>query len=81
LNYSAETQLSFTSTTLNQAPSDNIYYDTVDTLLSAVPGVGSVTIDQLMNQIKIQTAPGDDTLNGQEIILDLIIVYDIICST
>lgn len=81
LNYSAETQLSFTSTTLNQAPSDNLYYDTVDTLLTAVPGVGSVTIDQLMNQIKVQTAPGDDTLNGQEIILDLIIVYDIICST
>lgn len=81
LGYSAQTPISFTSTTLNQAPSDNLYYDAVQNLLNAVPGVGTVTINQLANQITIQTAPGDNTLNGQEIILDLIIVYDIICLT
>jgi uncharacterized protein (DUF2141 family) len=81
LGYSAETPISFTSTTLNQAPSDNLYYDAAQNVLSGIPGIGTITIDQLSNEIKIQTAPGDNSLNGQEIILDLIIVYDIMCST
>lgn len=81
LGYSAETPISFTSTTLNQAPSDNLYYDAAKSVLSGIPGIGIITIDQLANQIKIQTAPGNNSLNGQEIILDLIIEYDIMCST
>lgn len=69
----------FTSTSLIQAPSDNLYYDTVKQLLLSVPGVGNVTIDQLNNQITIETSRGNDSLQGQEIIIDLIIVYDIMC--
>lgn len=76
-----QASIPFTSTSLNQAPSDNLYYDTVRNLLLTVPGVGSVTIDALANQITIQTAPNNNTLNGQEIVVDLIIVYDIICLT
>ena len=71
----------FTGTTLVSAPSDNLYYDTVKNLLLTVPGVGEVTIDSLNNQITISTKPGDNTLNGQEIIVELIIVYDIMCLT
>ena len=69
----------FTGTTLVMAPSDNLYYDTVKDLLLTIPGVGNVTIDALNNQIIISTKPGDNTLNGQEIIVELTIVYDIMC--
>jgi hypothetical protein len=69
----------FTSTSLVQAPSDNLYYDTLKNLLLSIPGVGSVTIDQLNNQITIATVPNNTTLNGQEIVVDLNIVYDIMC--
>lgn len=81
LGLQTQVPLSFTSTTLNQAPSDNIYYDTVKNLLMTVPGVGNVLIDPIGNQITIQTSPNDNTLSGQEIVVDLIIVYDIMCLT
>jgi hypothetical protein len=38
-----------------------------------------VTIDALNNQITVTTDPGDTTLNGQEIVVELTIVYDIMC--
>jgi uncharacterized protein (DUF2141 family) len=79
--YTVQNSIPFTSTTLNLAPSDNLYYDTVQNLLYSIPGVGTVSIDALNNQITIQTAPNNDSLNNQEIILDLIIIYDIICLT
>ena len=66
---------------MNIAPTDNQYYDTIRELLLSVPGVGNVTINALTNQITIETSRGNDTLNGQEIIVDLIIEYDIMCLT
>ena len=69
----------FTSTSLVSAPSDNLYYDTVNDLLLTIPGIGGVTFDSLTNQIKVSTRAGDTTLNGQEIVIELTIVYDIIC--
>lgn len=81
LGLQTQSTIPFTSTTLNVAPSDNLYYDTVKNLLLSVPGVGAVTVDPLSNQITIQTAPNNNSLNGQEIVVDLIIVYDIICLT
>ena len=72
-------QTFFTSYSLVSAPSDNLYYDTVKDLLQTIPGIGTITIDALNNQITIQTNPNDTTLNGQEIVVDLTIVYDTIC--
>ena len=69
----------FTGTTLVSVPSDNLYYDTVKNLLLTVPGVGIVTIDALNNQITISTSQNNTILNGQEIIVELTIVYDIMC--
>lgn len=69
----------FTSTSLVQAPTDNQWYDTIKTLLLGIPGVGNVTIDQLNNQITIETSRNNNSLEGQEIVIDLIIQYDIIC--
>ena len=69
----------FTSTSLVSVPSDNLYYSTVNDLLLTIPGVGDVSFDSLNNQIKVSTKAGDTTLNGQEIIVELTIVYDIMC--
>jgi hypothetical protein len=74
-------ELFFTTTSLNVGPTDNEYYDTIKQLLLTVPGIANVTINALTNQITIETTRGDDTLNGQEIIIDLIIEYDIMCLT
>jgi len=71
----------FTTTSLNVAPSDNDYYDTVVSLLNTIPGIGVITVDSANNQITIQTSPTNNSLNGQEIIVELIIVYDTICLT
>jgi uncharacterized protein (DUF2141 family) len=69
----------FTSTSLVSAPSDNLYYDTVVDLLNTIPGIGDVTIDAINNLITISTNPNDGSLNGQEIVIELLIVYDITC--
>lgn len=71
----------YTTTSLITAPQDNLYYDTITQLLLSVPGVGNVIINELNNLITIETTRGNDTLQGQEIIIDLIIEYDIICLT
>jgi hypothetical protein len=69
----------YTGTTLTSIPSDNLYYNTLKDLLLTVPGVGGVEINPINNQIKINTIPGDETLNGEEIIVEVVIVYDIMC--
>jgi hypothetical protein len=69
----------FTSTSLVQVPTDNQWYDTIRTLLLGIPGVGGVTINPTNNQITIETSKNNTSLQGQEIVIDLIIGYDIIC--
>jgi uncharacterized protein (DUF2141 family) len=69
----------FTTTSLVNSPTDNQYYDTVKSLLSSISGIGNVTVDESNNQITIETSPGNTSLNGQEIVVDLTIVYDIMC--
>jgi plastocyanin len=71
----------FTSTSLITVPADNLWYDTIKNLLLSVSGVGNVIINQLNNQITIETIKGDNSLSGQEIIIELVIVYDIMCLT
>lgn len=71
----------YTSTSLIDAPSDNLYYDTVVALLQTIPGIGLITIDSINNQITIETSTTNNSLDGQEIIIELIIVYDTICLT
>jgi hypothetical protein len=71
----------YTTTSLVSPPADNLYYDTITQLLLTIPGVGEVTINTTENLITIETTRGNNTLQGQEIVIDLIIVYDIICLT
>jgi len=70
----------FTGTTLTSAPPDSLYYETLTSLLLTVPGIGGVIIDDQNNQITINTIPGNNTLNGQRIVVELTIVYDILCE-
>jgi hypothetical protein len=70
----------FTATTLTQAPSDNLWYSAINTLLLSIPGVQKVTIDAPNNQITIQTYVGGP-LNNQIITVDVLINYDITCVT
>lgn len=76
-----ETQNFFTSTSLIQVPTDNQWYDTIRTLLLGIPGIGNVIIDPINNQITIETSAGDTSLENQEIVIDLVIDYNIICSS
>lgn len=70
----------FTGTTLTSVPTDSLYYDTLTSLLLTIPGIGGVVIDDENNQITISTIPDDFRLNGQRIIVELTIVYDILCK-
>jgi hypothetical protein len=69
----------FTSTSLIEVPTDNQWYNTLRDILLGVPGVGNVLIDQINNQITIETSRNNTSLEGQEIVVDLIIEYNIIC--
>lgn len=71
----------YTGTTLVSVPSDSLYYDTLESMLLTIPGVGGVTIDEQNNQITITTISGNNQLNGKEIVVELKIEYDISCLT
>jgi len=69
----------FTGTTLNIAPSDNLWYDTVKTLLLTIPGISNVIVDPINNELSISTDPNNTSIVTQKIIIELIINYDINC--
>jgi hypothetical protein len=73
------TQSFFTTTSLSVVPSDNLWFDAIKTLILSIPGIATVNVDELNNQLIIQTIPGDTSLTGQEIVIELVIVYDISC--
>jgi hypothetical protein len=66
----------YTGTTLLDVPTDQVWYDTVETLLESIPGVSSVNINTTSSVVTIQT---DDDLANQQITIELIIDYDIHC--
>jgi hypothetical protein len=74
-------ELFFTGTSLIQTPSDSLWYTTIESMLESIYGIGNVTVNQLTNEITIETDRSETSLNGQEVIIELIIVYDIMCLT
>ena len=74
-------ELFFTGTSLIQPPSDSLWYSTIESMLESIYGIGNVTVNQLTNEITIETDRSETSLNGQEVIIELIIVYDIMCLT
>jgi hypothetical protein len=72
-------QTFYTGTTLNIAPSDNLWYDTIKTLLLTIPGISNVVVDPINNELSISTDPNNTTITSQKIVIELIINYDINC--
>jgi uncharacterized protein (DUF2141 family) len=68
----------YTGTTLLDIPTDQDWYDAVEALLLTVPGVSAVSVDTNSTIITIQTE-GD--LANQQVVIDLIIQYDINCES
>jgi hypothetical protein len=66
----------YTGTTLLDIPTDQNWYDTVETLLLTIPGVSAVSIDTNSSVITIQTE-GD--LANQQVTIELVINYNINC--
>lgn len=69
----------YTTTSLLDAPADNLWYDTLRTLIYTIPGVYGVTINPLTNQIIIKCIV-DGPLTNQIITVDVLIGYDITCE-
>lgn len=72
------TQVFYTGTNLVDVPSDNLWYNTVQGMLQSISGIVSVVINPNTNQITIKSNP-DSEISTQEVIVELIIVYDIDC--
>lgn len=71
----------FTSNSLVQIPTDSLWYSTLENLLEGIYGIGNVTINELTNEIIIETDRTTNILHNQELSIELIIVYDIMCLT
>lgn len=71
----------YTGTTLTVVPNDTLWISTIRSLLESVTGITNVIINQANNQIKIETTDDENSLNTQQVSLDLTIEYDIICSS
>lgn len=70
----------YVGTTLNDYPSDNIYYQAIEELLLSFDGIGSVDINPETNSIKIYSDCNSTTsLSDTNIELNLMINYDISC--
>jgi hypothetical protein len=69
----------YNSKTLVDVPSDNVWIDSITSLLQSVPGVSNVIVDTINNQITIQKNAGNTFLDNQIINFDIAIEYDISC--
>lgn len=69
----------YVSNSLVDAAPDSLWYNTVQSLLETIPGIGEVTINELTSEITIETDRSEAILGNQEVIVELIILYDIRC--
>jgi hypothetical protein len=70
----------YTGTTLNDFPSDNLWYDTIKEILTNLDGIGDVIIDPENNIIKIlSNCDPNINLSDKQLLIDMVIFYDISC--
>lgn len=72
-------EIFYSGTTLVDAPPSNLWFNAIESLLVTVPGIESVNIDPLTNQITITKSQTNTYLNGQVINISIAIEYDIDC--
>jgi hypothetical protein len=73
-------QTFYTATTLSDFPSDNLYYNTVESLLLSFSGITDVVIEPIENKITIGTIcnPSAEYIDT-DVIITIKIYYDINC--
>lgn len=73
----------YTSTSLNDFPYDNDFYDVVEQILLATPGIDNVIFNSVTNQVTINTGCGDQTVSliDSQIQISVNIEYDITCES
>lgn len=69
------------TTSLQNVPTDDLWFLTMKTILYSIPGVGGVSIDTNTNKLTVQTLPESNILSGQELIVEMKINYDIISTS
>jgi uncharacterized protein (DUF2141 family) len=75
----AYTNSFYYTTSLLDVPSDDLYVTTLTNLLNQVPNLGAIDINLSNNTIDINT-DCEKILEGVEVKIDLIILYDICCD-
>jgi len=73
----------YTATTINDVPSESLWVETLENIISGVTGVGTYTINATTNLIQVKSiCDGDvDSLSDSEFVVGLNILYDIYCVT
>lgn len=80
INGNNVSNLIYTTTSLYDYPSDQVWYDELDDIISSFEGIGSVIIDPETNKIVITTDCNSETdLGDASVVVDMIIDYDISC--
>jgi hypothetical protein len=69
----------YTSTGLLDYPSDELWYNTIQTLLEGLPQVGSVDINPITNTIVITTNCDESSLVNADVLVKMRIDYEIEC--
>lgn len=73
----------YTGITINDVPSESLWVETLENIISTVTGVGSYTINLTTNTIQVKSfCDGDiNSLSDSEFVVGLNILYDIYCVT
>lgn len=73
----------YTGTTITDVPSESLWVDTIEGILSGITGVNSYVVNPTTNQILVKSVCDgtSDELGDSEFITGLIINYDINCET
>ena len=72
----------YTSNSLDDFPFDNDFYLATETILLSIDGIDSVDFNSVTNQVRINTGCSDQTVSllDQQIIINVLIQYDISCE-
>jgi hypothetical protein len=73
----------YTGTTINDVPSESLWVETLENIISGVTGVQTYTINATTNtiQVKSECDGNIDSLSDSEFVVGLNILYDIYCVT
>jgi hypothetical protein len=75
------TEVFYTTYSLLDVPQDNLFYNSIQNLLSSSIGVGEVIIDEINNEITILSDAGrQDLVSSLDVKVYLTIDYDIYCT-